>query len=662
MSVSIVDYIVNKVYLPDFISRFTELKKVSGDEYRGTCPIHKGADNDTSLVVKDKLFFCHACHSGGTIINFVADMEQLPYNIATERVCEEFNIDISDNQQYKTQVSIVDKFTRLATTFAEGVNNVKDYLIKERGMNEESISAFMLGHNKDGAISIPLRDPHGRIVGITNRNLTKKPKYQNSKNNEMFDKSSFLYNLDRARRKIVNSIVITEGYFDAISGDQMGLPTVAYLGSEITREQIQTLKKIVPAKTLTILLCADSDEAGQKSVAKARERFGAVAPQWTVKVMSLPDGCKDLNDVLVQGFGAADCKVESIDIYVLKQKLANVPDVETQYTLVGEYIRTVQNPMTKIDIASYLSTVWLKPKEEILQWFKVADDNHIESILQEFMSVSDCVNDFEEMIQAGEITLGFPSIDASIGGARRGDVVFIGGYSGTKKTMTACEIALHCIIRQQLRVQFFSLEMTGGSLIERMYANVCGLSTKVLQQETKEGKHIEQRAMFEERLSKYFYCIDKNHLTVADIDKRIKVGNSMVFDAPIDVVIVDYLQYISYTGEGYQAWAQMVRDLKALAKENNVVLIVLSQLNREGSQWEKPNLKQLKGGGDIEATGDIILLLWCEAENPKCTLEQRIQLENQTSVTIAKDRRGASARETTLLFNPDTTRIRELLQ
>ena len=138
MSVSIVDYIVNKVYLPDFISRFTELKKVSGDEYRGTCPIHKGADNDTSLVVKDKLFFCHACHSGGTIINFVADMEQLPYNIATERVCEEFNIDISDNQQYRTQVSIVDKFTRLATTFAEGVNNVKDYLI-----NEPRLSAIL---------------------------------------------------------------------------------------------------------------------------------------------------------------------------------------------------------------------------------------------------------------------------------------------------------------------------------------------------------------------------------------------------------------------------------------------------------------------------------------------------------------------------------------
>ena len=662
MSVAIVDYIVNKVYLPDFISRFTELKKVSGDEHRGMCPIHRGADNDTSLVVRDKVYYCHACRSGGTIVNFVADLEQLPYNIAIERVCEELNIDLSENQQYKTQVSIVDKFTKLATRFAENIDNVQEYLFKERGLTPESIKDFMIGYNGDGGVSIPLRDPHGRIVGITNRNLVKKPKYQNSKNNEMFDKSAFLYNLDRARRKITNSIVITEGYFDAISGDQMGLPTVAYLGSEITREQIQTLKKIIPAKTLTVILCADSDDAGQKSLAKARERFGAVAPQWTVKVMALPEDCKDLNDVLVKQYNhVTACKIESIDIYVLKQKIKDVADIESQYKIVGEYIRTVQNPMTKIDIANYLSSVWLKPKEEILQWFKVADDNHIESILQEFLSVSDCVNEFEEMIQAGEITLGFPSIDASIGGARRGDVVFIGGYSGTKKTMTACEIALHCIIRQQLRVQFFSLEMTGGSLIERMYANVCGLSTKVLQQETKEGKHIEQRAMFEERLSKYFFCIDRNHLTVADIDKRIKIGNSMVFDAPIDVVIIDYLQYISYTGEGYPAWAKMVRDLKALAKENNVVLIVLSQLNREGSQWEKPNLKQLKGGGDIEATGDIILLLWCEAENPKCTLEQRIQLENQTSVTIAKDRRGASARETTLLFNPDTTRIREMI-
>jgi len=656
-----IDYIINKVFLPDFIGRFTELKQHNTDEWRGVCPIHDGAENNMSISVRSNRYYCHSCHSGGSVINFVADMEHITYDEAIERVCEEFNIDISSNEQYKKQKSIVEKFTQIAERYQKDVDSVKDYLSTERGFSLDTINAYGFGYNGEMGVTIPLRDPTSRIVGITIRNLNKKPKYQNSKNNEMFDKSAFLYNLDRARRKIDNSLLLVEGYFDAVAADQMGIPCVAYLGSEITRDQILTLKKTVPIANLTIILCADNDDAGQKSITKARERFAAVAPQWTIKSMSLPEGCKDMNDVLVHGLKATDCVVESIDIYVLKQKLAQFKDQDSQYTMVGDYIRTVSNPMTKVDIAKYLAELWGKDKDYILEWFKVADDNRIDSILTEFMSPADCLDAYEKVIESGEITTGFPSIDESLGGARRGDVFFIGGYSGTKKTFIACELALHAIIRQKLRTLFFSMEMSAGSLTERMYANVCGISTRQLQEETKAGKHLEQRSIFEQKLAKYFYCIDKPRLTLDDINKRIKIGNSMVFDAPVDIVIIDYLQYISYTGEGFTAWSKMVQELKAVAKENNVLLIVLSQLNREGSNWEKPNIKFLKGGGDIEATGDIIILLWNESENPKLLMQQRAEKENQISLTIAKDRRGASNRESVLYFNPDTTRIREVL-
>ena len=69
------------------------------------------------------------------------------------------------------------------------------------------------------------------------RQFDAKPKYMNSRNNTLYDKSEFLFGLDKARRLIKNTVYVVEGYMDAISGYQMGIPTVAYCSNELHRDR-----------------------------------------------------------------------------------------------------------------------------------------------------------------------------------------------------------------------------------------------------------------------------------------------------------------------------------------------------------------------------------------------------------------------------------------
>jgi replicative DNA helicase len=402
-----------------------------------------------------------------------------------------------------------------------------------------------------------------------------------------------------------------------------------------------------------------------------RENFRQIAPSLSVCVLIMPDAefefltktgakelraCKDLNDLHIQGIKINSLQTKYIDQYCLEEILNSCKDVQTQYIAVGEFIKSVTNPMIRSDIARFLSEKWRQDIADIKNWFQVVDKAEDDANI--FKTASQSLKQLEEEVAEGFLDLGFPTLDSSLEGVRKKDVILIGAYPSIGKTFLAGQLLLHFVIRHKLRVLFFSLEMSAGALMERLAASLMGISTKELVKQVECGKLGATYQKIQDTLDKYIRIIDLTSLKIDDIDRIIKQANLIQFSQPVDVVIIDYLQIMGGM-DSFDEKEATAKNLKPLAKNNNVLLLVLSQLARGINSWERPTMNKLKGGGANEAVGDIILMLYKKAENPKLTLEEQNNLKNTITISIEKGRRGYSVKEVDLNIDKSKTLISE---
>lgn len=654
---SIVNAILAKIDAKDYYGRYTDLKQ-EGSRWRGVCPICKGNNESEFAVFPDGKYHCFRCLSSGTVIDFTTDLNKFGYNYAVEKLAEELNLDITRDTEYISQVEQINKNETIANNYAKQVSSMYSYLVNERGLTEEQVLDYKLGANNNNLV-IPLRDRNGRTIAFAFRQFeVGKAKYINSKNSNIYDKSKYLYNLDKASKVLRDKLVLVEGYFDAIAG-QTQLPTVAYCGIEISKNQIIEMKEIASSNPyFEVLWLPDNDGKAIKVIPKIRERFLAIAPNMNVNVGIMPDGVKDLSDYIATGGKIDDLKTESLDMYVLKLMLDKCTNRNMEYGIVEDYKKTINSPMIKSDIGRYLAERWGKDLKEVRELLDIKKSSS--DLMGEFKSPAQCITEYGQLLNSKPIGFGFPNLDKALrGGSREQDVCFIGAYSSVGKTMVAVQMITDMILRQNKKVLFFSLEMTAGALYERVLANMLGKSTLELEKMMNSQDPSIHGTV--EKLKQRLFIIDTNHLSVEDIEERIKIANTRLIDeGRIDVVVVDYLQYMAGTDD-YEKLSKTVRHFKPIAKEQGIMFVVLSQLNRSAMAWETPTMNMLKGAGDIEATGDIILFLHKPSLNPKLTAIEREQIKNTIVLTVGKARRGCMAYEFELEFVPNETKVKEIM-
>lgn len=655
---SLQDVVVSKCNLADYVGQYAELKQY-GETWRGCCPIH-GGHNETSFVIfKNGCYYCHACGSSGNVINFVSDKDGVSYHAALEKLAAELNIEADNYKDYHDAKAMEQGNERYMMMARRNLEAAINYLTKDRGFTRQTVNEFDLGWH-DGGITIPIRDHNGRLAAFAKRNFDQLPKYINSKNSILYDKSATLFNLDKARRMVKDNVIyVVEGYMDAISGHQMGLPTVAVCTNDVTREQVELLNRFLKKDT-TVIYCPDNDEEGNKKIVRIRNHFKEVAPKLNVRVMCVDDGLgvKDMNDMLLAGIDPRQLPTEHIDSYVLTFLLSKCRTMEEAYVKAEEFMQSVKNPMIKLDLIKTLSGIWGKPEDALRKHFDAVGST-TDDILNEFATVDECISDLRSVYTSGGYKTGFPRIDNSIRRLRKKQVVILGAYSYSGKTDFALEMALNAISVNKMRVLFFSLEMPKGQLIERAIAKVMGVPASDVEMLLENGDEVALKVR--EILGKYLLVIDTNNLSMQDVDKRIKLANSRnVLGGPIDMVLVDYFTYIKgvNTFEGASAAAL---SMKGIAKENDVIFVMLSQLNREGSNFDEPTMRQLRMTGDLEASADVIFLLWRPGLNPKLSLEESERLKYQTMVKLEKARDGIyGAARFEFAYNPKTSRLLEV--
>ncbi|OLO38902.1 DNA primase [Alkalihalophilus pseudofirmus] len=319
----------------EVINEYVQLKK-QGRNYIGLCPFHGEKTPSFSVSPDKQLYHCFGCGAGGNVFSFLMELEGLSFVEAVVRLGERSNIElpsISSNKAKSNDQSVIEAAHELAMKFyhhillktdmgATGLNYVE-----QRGFTQEMLETFQIGFapnhwdsltnllekrgynlkslEKAGLLSVrefdgklfdrfrnrvmfPIWDGQGNVIAFGGRIIDDgKPKYLNSPETVLFNKSRTLYGIHLARPNIrkLNQAVLFEGYIDVISAWGAGISNgIATLGTALTEEQA----KVIRRNAETVILCYDSDEAGIQASSRAASMLVQVGCY--VKVALLPGG------------------------------------------------------------------------------------------------------------------------------------------------------------------------------------------------------------------------------------------------------------------------------------------------------------------------------------------------------------------------------------
>lgn len=232
---------------------------------------------------------------------------------------------------------------------------------------------------------------------------------------------------------------------------------------------------------------------------------------------------------------------------------------------------------------------------------------------------------------------GFSGLDSMIAGLNKSDLILVAARPGMGKTSFALNVATNVALKTKKDVAIFSLEMSNEQLVTRIMSSEARVKSEKLKIGNLSGDEWVKLAASADVLSKTnIYLDDTAGITVAEMKAKLRRLKNL------SLVVIDYLQLMSSgkrTENRVQEISQMTRNLKIMAKELNVPVILLSQLSRaaEQRQGHRPMLSDLRDSGSIEQDADIVLFLYRESY-----YEEEVENKNLAQVIVAKNRHGST--------------------
>jgi len=329
--------IIASARIDDVIGDFVTLKK-KGNYYVGLCPFHNEKTPSFTVTPAKGIFKCFGCGKGGDSVSFIMEHEHFNYPEALKYLAKKYNIEIVESHAQQEEESgereVLYQLYQLAQKFytdylhnnEEGRNIGLSYF-RERGFSDEMITLFQLGfaprswdsftkfalekgYTKEQLVSaglsiakddrmydrfrervmFPVHTISGRTIAFGGRVMGKAentPKYINSPESEIYNKSKTLYGIHLARKNIAQdkNCALVEGYTDVISLYQAGVQNaVASSGTSLTTEQIRLIRRYADAVTILY----DGDAAGIKASFRGIDMI--LEEGLRVKIVLFPDG------------------------------------------------------------------------------------------------------------------------------------------------------------------------------------------------------------------------------------------------------------------------------------------------------------------------------------------------------------------------------------
>lgn len=311
----IIEEVRMKNDIVDVVSQYVKLNK-RGSTYFGLCPFHNEKTPSFSVTPAKQMYYCFGCGAGGNVFNFVMEYENYTFGEALKHLADRAGVQLpkieysGEAKKKAERRAALLEINKLAAGYfyyqlrRESGRQAHEYLTG-RGLSEETIRKFGLGYSdkysddlykylksknysdellRDSGlfnvderrgmydkfwnrVIFPIMDVNNRVIGFGGRVMGDgKPKYLNSPETTIFDKSRNLYGLNVARTTRKNYLILCEGYMDVISMHQAGFTNaVASLGTALTSGHASLLKRY----TQEVLLLYDSDDAGVRAALRA---------------------------------------------------------------------------------------------------------------------------------------------------------------------------------------------------------------------------------------------------------------------------------------------------------------------------------------------------------------------------------------------------------
>lgn len=335
---NIIDEVVERADIVDVLGKHLKLKR-SGQNYFACCPFHNEKSASFSISPLKQMYHCFGCGESGNSISFVMKYLGLDFVSAVKSLADQYGVHIPEANQEKFSKEQIQQHKQhkldINQTMISAMNFYRKTLagsshalhyLQHRGLTTAIINQFDLGfalnnfqnlaanfndyaknkflldgglviENENGKrydrfrerIMFPIKNVKGEIIGFGGRIIGQgEPKYLNSPETELFNKSKELYGLFEAKKSIrdLNQVIVVEGYMDVIALHQYGVTNVvATMGTAVTEEHIKILFRLCD----NICYSFDGDSAGKKAAWRALERsMGLVTDAKAVNFLFLP--------------------------------------------------------------------------------------------------------------------------------------------------------------------------------------------------------------------------------------------------------------------------------------------------------------------------------------------------------------------------------------
>ena len=353
----------------DVIGQYVTLKR-KGTTYFGLCPFHREKTPSFAVSETKQVYHCFGCHNGGTVIQFLQNIENISFREAIEILAERARIELPKVQDtyydikqekkkemaYKINEMASNYFMKSLVDVNDKTNKLAQEYVKKRKLNKQMIIDFKIGYSKIGLVKylvshgikeediiavglayrrdnnsivdrfinrlmFTLKDIKGRVIGFTGRKLDDNldvAKYINTNENILYSKGNNLYGLDIAKNYSRNEMIIVEGNMDAISLHQRDIRNVvASMGTALTEKQARLILRY----TKNVKIAYDSDAEGEEATIRGRDILDKLGAD--VRVVKY-EGAKDPDEYIIKFGKESFLKQVKNSISLFEFKLENV--------------------------------------------------------------------------------------------------------------------------------------------------------------------------------------------------------------------------------------------------------------------------------------------------------------------------------------------------
>ena len=387
------------------VSSYVPLKK-NGHRYLGLCPFHNEKTPSFNVDAQKQVYYCFGCKAGGSVIQFVMDIERMDFAEAVAHLAEQQHMplpELQNDPEYERRRSLKERVYLLNQAAAKFYHQtlwepqgktILDY-VQKRGLSDAVIRRFGIGaatgasvaqallgqgftqeemvaaglvYQRDGRMldmfrnraMFPILDSYGHVLGFGGRTMgDAQPKYLNTADTLAFNKrlNVFAANLLR-KTKGLTRVILVEGYMDVVALSQFGVEGVAAtLGTALTPEQARLLSRFAPE----VWLAYDGDSAGQKAILRGLEVLEA--ENLPCRVLDFPGGLDPDEFIRQEGAAAFEALKPISGVTYRMRREKDRHDLSTEEGRTGyakacaETLRAVREP---VELENYLKQLSLE--------------------------------------------------------------------------------------------------------------------------------------------------------------------------------------------------------------------------------------------------------------------------------------------------------------